>query len=795
MQTCMGFSNTFDRKISDMIFSVNTFVLRFVFVGFFIVHYSFAASGISAPIIPQPKNITFGSRIFVLSQSSKIIIPNQSPELHAIAEQCSTQIHRLIGIHLQISELNSHNRKNNITITLADSALGKEDYRLTISKSGILIEGTTPAGIFYGIQSLLQLFPIGKKSQPIKLPYVQIYDGPRFQWRGMHLDVSRHFLPKEFIKTYLDILAMHKMNVFHWHLTDDQGWRIEIKKYPKLTEIGAWRVDRESQEWNARDPQLEGEPATYGGFYTQDEIRAIVKYAADRFITIVPEIEMPAHTTAALAAYPQFSCSGGPFKIPPGGVWPITDIYCAGNDSTFIFLQDILNEIIDMFPGKYIHIGGDEADKSEWKKCPKCQQRMKSEGLNNEDELQSYFMRRIEKFLIDRGRKLIGWDEILEGGLAHEATVMSWRGMDGGIAATRQGHDVVMTPGAYCYLNDYQGKQATEPPAGGGVLPLHRVYSFEPIPPELSADEAKYILGGQGCLWSEYIPSPEHAEYMLLPRLAAIAEVLWSPRESREWSGFIERLEKMMEQYHSLNYNFAKSMYTVDIQPTLDTLNQQIKMSLSSEAGSNNIYYTTNGMTPSTSSKKYSKPFSVKKSLTVRTGIFRSGKLLNTISEQQIIVHKAFSKSVHYKIPYNKYTGGGDYALTNGIRGTKSFNDGNWQGFEQNDLDATIDLGNEILVHRISTSYLQNTASWIFFPSLIEYSLSTDGVHYTPTRSFVQPIASKHEDVQIKDFPLELENTKARYIKVSAKNVGTCPDWHVGKGGKAWLFIDEIVIE
>jgi hexosaminidase len=757
----------------------------------------FADNGLRVSIIPQPTSVVSGNGVFTYNKQTKIIIGDHSPLLVEIARQCSIQIQYFTKFQSSISTGIPPRNTNTLIfqLTPADSMLGDEGYNLSVDKQQIIIEGATEAGVFYGVQSLLQLLPINKHPHSFEIPAIIIHDTPRFQWRGMHLDVSRHFLPKEFIKTYIDILAMHKMNVFHWHLTDDQGWRIEIKKYPLLTEISAWRVDRESQEWNARDPQREGEPVTYGGFYTQDEIRDIVRYAADRFITIVPEVEMPAHTTAALAAYPQFSCTGGPFTVPPGGVWPITDIYCAGNDSTFIFLRDILTEIMALFPGKYIHIGGDEADKSEWKKCPKCQKRIIAESLRDEGELQSYFIRRIEKFLIEHDRRLIGWDEILEGGLAPEATVMSWRGMDGGIAAARQAHDVVMTPGSYCYLNDYQGKPATEPPAGGGVLTLHRVYSFEPIPPELSADEAKHILGGQGCLWGEYVPTPKHAEYMLLPRLAALAEVFWSPSESRKWVDFVPRIEHLTKRYQTLNYNFAKSIYTVDIQPTLDTANNQIKISLSSEAGSHDIRYTTNGTIPSSSSKKYSTPFSIKKSSNVRAGTFRNDKLLNEISEQSITVHKAFSKPVTYTILYNKYTGGGDYALTNGIRGTKSFDDGNWQGFEQNHIGAIIDLGHEIPIHRVSTSYLQNTSSWIFFPSSIEYSISTDGVHYTPMGSFEQPVAVKHEPVQIKEFPLETTQTKARFIKVTAKNVGTCPGWHAGKGGKAWLFIDEIIVE
>ena len=375
-------------------------------------------------------------------------------------------------------------------------------------------------------------------------------DMPRFPWRGLHLDVSRHFFPASFIKTVIDLLAMHKMNTFHWHLTDDQGWRVEIKKFPKLTSVGAWRADRTGIDWSEAGPQRPGEEATYGGFYTQEEVKDIVQYARLRNVTIVPEIEMPAHTTAALAAYPQYSCTGGPFAVTTGALWPITDIFCAGNDSTFAFLQDVLTELFDLFPGTYVHIGGDEADKANWKTCPKCQARINQEGLKNEEELQSYFIKRIAKFVTSKNRRLIGWDEILEGGLAPEAAVMSWRGTEGGLAAARMGHDVVMTPGSHTYFNSYQGKPEFEPLAGGGYLPLRTVYSFEPVPEGLTTELAAHVLGGQACLWTEFVSSPDRAEYMLLPRLAAMAEVLWTPKERRDSENFFSRIEAQLGRYH-----------------------------------------------------------------------------------------------------------------------------------------------------------------------------------------------------------------------------------------------------
>ena len=375
------------------------------------------------------------------------------------------------------------------------------------------------------------------------------------------LDVSRHFFPKEDVIQMIDFLAIHKINTLHLHLLDDQGWRIEIKKYPKLTAIGGWRVDREDKPWNSRPKQEAGEKATNGGFYTQEDVKEMVAYAQKRYINIVPEIEMPAHVTAALAAYPQYSCTGGPFTVLPGGVWPVTDIYCAGNDSTFLFLQDVLSEVIDLFPSKYIHIGGDEATKTEWDKCPKCQKRIKTEGLKNSGELQSYFIKRIEKFINSKDRVLLGWDEILEGGLPPKATVMSWRGTQGGIDAAKQGHDVVMTPGQPCYFDHYQGAKEEEPLAIGGFNPLNKVYEFDPIPKELDAEAAKHILGAQANLWTEYVPTFKHAQYMTFPRIAAMAEALWSSKEVKNWDDFNRRIQTFTKRYNQMGINYAKSAF------------------------------------------------------------------------------------------------------------------------------------------------------------------------------------------------------------------------------------------
>jgi hexosaminidase len=370
----------------------------------------------------------------------------------------------------------------------------------------------------------------------------------------MHLDVCRHFFPVEFVKKMIDMLAVYKMNTFHWHLTDDQGWRIEIKKYPKLTEIGAWRDETMVGHYTENDQKFDG--TRYGGFYTQEQIKDVVAYAGKRFITVVPEIEMPGHAVAALSAYPEFSCNGGPFKVYTK--WGVSDdVYCAGKEETFKFLEDILEEVVALFPGQYIHIGGDECPKTRWKVCPTCQKRMKDEGLKNELELQSYFVKRIERFVASKGKKLIGWDEILEGGLPERATVMSWRGYEGGLEAARSGHDVVMTPGSHCYFDSYQSKDQTkEPLAIGGFLPLKKVYSFNPIPAELTPQEAKHILGAQANLWTEYITSEKQAEYMIFPRICAMAEILWSPKIKQDYRQFLTRLDGHLKRLQKDNINY-----------------------------------------------------------------------------------------------------------------------------------------------------------------------------------------------------------------------------------------------
>ncbi len=508
-------------------------------------------------IIPLPASMTNMEGTFAISSGTKILINSDSPEMHKVTANLCRYLENFYEIKNKIT-FSGASEKNSIFIKLNTRlSISKEAYNLTVSPKGIMLEAPSPSGLFYGIQTLLQLMPpIKQKLSEVVLPSVEIKDTPRFAWRGLHLDVGRHFMPKEFVLKYLDYMALHKFNTFHWHLTEDQGWRVEIKKYPKLTEVGSIRKETLVGHYGSKS--YDGTPV--GGFYTQEDIKEVVAYAADRFITVVPEIEMPGHSLGALTAYPELGCTGGPYEVAT--TWGVfDDVYCAGKEETYTFLQDVLTELLPLFPGEYFHIGGDECPKTRWQKCPTCKQKMKDEGLRSEHELQSYFVQRMEKFLNENGKKLIGWDEILEGGLAPNAAVMSWRGEQGGIAAAKQHHNVVMTPGEFCYLDHYQADPKTEPLAIGGFLTIKKVYSYEPVPPSLTEDESKYVLGAQGNVWTEYMKSPEQVEYMVFPRAAALAEVVWSPKGPKDYDNFKNRLVKLTKIYDLLGINYCKAEF------------------------------------------------------------------------------------------------------------------------------------------------------------------------------------------------------------------------------------------
>ncbi len=782
----------------------------FFFCFSLLIPFGFQASNLpdsaTISIVPKPVMMKPGTGKFVINRFTVVLVKDNDEEATKIARFFADRIRYSGGPLLEVKAMTKEDKNLPAIVfgmELNRTSLQQEGYELKITPKQVQLTAKTGAGLFHGIQTLLQLLPteISGYSLPMtfkefELPAVVITDYPRYPYRGMHLDVSRHFFPKEFIKRYIDLIAMYKMNTFHWHLTDDNGWRIEIKKYPKLMQIAAWRVDHEDKPWDKRPAQQPDEKATYGGYYSQDEIREIVKYAADRYITIIPEIEMPAHSVEVLAAYPQFSCTGGPFTVPTGSYWPNLDILCAGNDSVFTFLEDVLTEVMSLFPSKYIHVGGDEADKTNWKKCPKCQERIKTEGLKNEKELQSYFIKRMEKFIVSKNRKMIGWDEILEGGLAPEATVMSWRGVEGGIAAARQGHDAIMTPTSYCYFDYYQADPASEPKAIGGFTTLKKVYSYEPTPGELTAEEAKHILGAQGNLWTEFIPTTTQAEYMAVPRMIALSEVVWSPKSARNWSDFRHRLSSQFLRLQKMRINYCRGSWKVDVNTEFDKKSNSVRVILGSEQLDVPIRYTLDGNDVKPSSPIYTGPIQVTKNGVIKAGLFQDDKLKEKATEMPMIFHLAIGKPVKYLTNYSdRYPGAGNLALNDGLRGSINHRDGLWQGFLGNDIDLIIDLGREMPINSVQANFLQNQRSWIFLPVMVEYSLSSDGKKYHSFNEVLNSISPKEEQSFIQPFNFQfMADSKARYIRVKAKNLGKCPSWHEGAGEPCWMFADEIVV-
>jgi len=514
-------------------------------------------------IIPAPVFIQGLKGDFVISEKTRIILAPADDETKLAAGFLANLVRNSTGISLTVEE-GKRAPKGSVFMTLDTAIENDEGYELTVTHKKVIVRGGSAAGLFYAVQTMRQLMPAEVENPSIveglvlTIPACEIKDEPVFGYRGMHLDVGRHMFPLAYIKRYIDMIALHKMNRFHWHLTEDQGWRIEISKYPNLTTTGAYREETLVGHGGRRPFEFDGKP--YGGFYTKDEVKEIVEYARSKFITVIPEIEMPGHAMAALASYPELGCTGGPYKVQTR--WGVfDDVFCAGKEETFSFLEDVLTEVIELFPSEYIHLGGDECPKTRWEKCPLCQKRMKEEGLKDEHELQSYFIQRMEKFVLSKGRKIIGWDEILEGGLAPEATVMSWRGTTGGIEAARQKHNVIMTPYTYVYLDYYQCEPQGEPLAIGGYLPLEKVYSYNPMPEELTPEEQKYILGVQGNLWSEYLNTPDQMEYMAYPRMFAVAETGWTPNRLKDFEDFLARIEVLKKRYSTIGINYFKGEY------------------------------------------------------------------------------------------------------------------------------------------------------------------------------------------------------------------------------------------
>ena len=574
------------------------YIFSLMFVIFLVTNAAYSQSE-AVSLIPEPKSVKPLKGNFSLSAKTPLFYEGE--EGRVIAELFNEFINTNYGFKPKPQAVKPSSRGLKGVIFRLDKDANPESYKLSV-KEGLVELSGNKAGLFYGMQTLQQLIPLEKRSI-LLLPSILVEDEPRFGYRGLMLDVSRHFFSVSYVKKFLDVMSHFKLNRFHWHLTDDQGWRIEIKKYPKLQSVAAWRepVDNVKNSGFIKDGR-------YGGYYTAEEVKDVVAYAAKLHITVIPEIEMPGHSTAALAAYPHLGCTGGPYKVPQyGGI--TKDVYCAGKDSTFLFLEDVLAEIIPLFPGDYIHIGGDETPKDRWSKCPHCQARIKKEGLKNEHELQSYFIQRIEKFMNSKGRKIIGWDEILEGGLAPNATVMSWRGESGGIAAARQNHDVIMSPYTYLYLDYYQGDAKTEPPAFPAFLPLAKVYSYEPFSDSLTKEQHRFIKGVQGNVWGESIRDGSHANYMTYPRALALSEIAWSPASAKNYNHFLEKLKLRLAamERDQVNFRIPEPLNLKDH----TTTENSVEIDLSPTVAGAIVHYTLDGTTPTTGSQKYTRPFTI----------------------------------------------------------------------------------------------------------------------------------------------------------------------------------------
>lgn len=646
-----------------------------------------------------------------------------------------------------------------------------EGYQLFVTSDGIKLLAGSETGLFYGKQTLRQLLT------PDGIPCVVIKDDPRFAYRGLHLDVSRHFFPKEEVMKLLDAMSYYKLNTLHMHLTDAGGWRVEVDKYPKLTSETAFRTESDWRKWwDGKDRKYlpEGTPGAYGGYFTKEDIRDIVKYAADRHITIIPEVEFPGHSEEVLFAYPELSCSGQPYK---------NGDFCVGNEQSFTFMEDVLGEMIELFPSELIHIGGDEAGKDAWKTCPKCLALMKQKGMKHVDELQSYMIHRAEDYLKSKGRKLIGWDEILEGGLAPEATVMSWRGESGGIKSARMGHDVVMTPGNYMYFDFYQADPKTQPYAIGGYTPLKKVYSFNPVSVDsLTADESKHIIGVQANTWTEYIQTSDHLEYMMFPRALAVAEIGWTPQEERSWNDFKPRVNAHISQLQKRGLNPFTLSDELEVTMLVDTIKKQIEVSLDAEKYPAEIRYTTDGSVPTTISTLYNSLVLITDSAHIVAAIFKDGQLQGTPTEKKVDYHRGINKPIHFKSKlYSGYMAGGKSALVDGYRGGLTYLDGRWQGYLDN-LDCVIDMEEVTDVHRVSIRFMQLIGPGVYQPGHVELLTSEDGQNYISRGIIPTTIPADNPDLLFQEYPFA-GNWKARYVRLKAP--------HANKG---FTFADEIVI-
>ncbi|MDB5191718.1 MAG: family 20 glycosylhydrolase [Segetibacter sp.] len=753
-------------------------------------------------IIPAPADYKAGKGTFTLNNATVFLVTDEGE--NKSVDFLNSYLDKYYGFKLKTVKAATKNYIKLSTKRFIKASETPEKYSVTITPTNVVVDGDTYAGTFYGMQTLLQLLPPDGGTK-IQLPVATINDNPRFSYRGMHLDVSRHMFTVDFVKQYIDYLAMHKMNTFHWHLTDDQGWRIEIKKYPKLQEIGAYR----NGTIIGRYPGKGNDSIRYGGYYTQEEIKDVVNYAADRFITVIPEIEMPGHASAAIASYPELSCfPGEPTQVPARTVWSgptqgkqvqqtwgvFNDVFCAGNEQTFKFLQDVLDEVIPLFPSQYVHVGGDESPKGNWKRCPNCQKRIKDEKLKDEHELQSYFVQRMEKYVNSKGKRIIGWDEILEGGLAPDATVMSWRGERGGIEAAKQKHHVIMTPEVPLYFDHTQTK-SEDSVVIGRFNPIEKVYAYDPIPKELTATQAKYILGAQANLWTEYIHYPTKVEYMVFPRMSALSEVQWTPLAKKNYEDFERRLITQFKRYELWDAHYSKAYLSTQVAVLPDSLNNGILIKYSSKTP--NAFFSVTATDWKSAQPKETNTIYITNTNTIAISQADKKNKKVKIGDPYIQTF-SFNKATGKKItlaspPGITYPGnGGAFGLVNGLKAA-NFNSPEWLGFNGKDLDATITLGKTDSISKVTINTWSQEPSWVYLPTAIDVFVSTDSTNW---QSFTDAANTQSTSKTDRFFTVNLnKKVAAKYVRVVAKNFGKIPDGRPGEGRNAWLFVDEIEVE